>query len=490
MGLALMRLGLIIFSIIFSFNFAQKDKIYWNNQSTSVKVDVPIGADETLEGGRVQIRASFNKSDNFQNLGEPFFIEGGDLEGLKEILIPREDFIVLSGYGEDVSVEFIAEIWDRAGNSIIGTVSDSILTIDETIPTLLSVTIKSTNTFNDSLAMPDDMVSLSLTASEGLEKPVIEINGDEQEVEGDGNNWTVERVFTDEDDDGKITFSIFYKDYAHNEGEIISNTTDGSVVIFDGTSPELDDISLYSNNKFDKSLAVKSDSIYLLFNSTELLRDINITINGNNVALSDIDNFTYKYFHVCGPDDSEGSVPIVIDYKDIAGNQGEQIVQTTDNSSILFDNTPPEPFKVQNVGASVKKSRKSSVSAKNTTGQASSSSNSFFTPTVLIAIASVIGIVSILFTFSWWKIFSRCNQSGWKALIPFYNLFILTKILKKPIWWSIIYFIIPIGHIIVAIQIAKLFEKKILFIVGLILLPFIFYPVLALSKPKTQEKTA
>ena len=44
MGLALMRLGLIIFSIIFSFNFAQKDKIYWNNQSTSVKVDVPIGA--------------------------------------------------------------------------------------------------------------------------------------------------------------------------------------------------------------------------------------------------------------------------------------------------------------------------------------------------------------------------------------------------------------------------------------------------------------
>ena len=47
----------------------------------------------------------------------------------------------------------------------------------------------------------------------------------------------------------------------------------------------------------------------------------------------------------------------------------------------------------------------------------------------------------------------------------------VTKILKKPIWWSIIYFIIPIGHIIVAIQIAKLFEKKILFIVGLILLP-------------------
>ncbi len=486
-----MRTIIISLSILFNFIFAQKDKIYWNNQSTSVKVDVPIGADETLEGGRVQIRASFDNSDFFQNLGEASLIKGGDLESLKEILIPREEFIVLSGYGEDVTVEFIAEIWDRAGNSIIGTVSDSILTIDETIPTLLSVTIKSTNTLNDSLAMPDDMVSLSLTASEGLDKPVIEINGDEQNVEGSGDAWTVERVFIDGDDDGEITFSILYKDYAHNEGEIISSTTDGSVVAFDGTPPELDDITLYSNNKFDKSLAVKNDSIFLEFTSTELLRDLNITINGNDVGLYDIDNFVYKYFHVCSSEDTEGPVPIVIDYKDMAGNQGEQIIETSDDSSVLFDNTPPEPFKVQNVGASIKKSKKSSVSAaKKTPGQASASVNSFFTPTILIVFASVVGIIFILLIFSWWKIFSRSNQSGWKALIPLFNLFVLTKILKKPIWWILIYAIIPLGHIIISLQIAKLFEKKILFAIGLILLPFIFYPILALSKPKIQEKPA
>ena len=490
MGLVLMRIIIISIFLFFNFIFTQKEKIYWNSQSTSVRVDVPIGADETLEGGRVQIRASFSKSDPFQNLGEPSFIKGGDLESLKEILIPREKFVVLSGYGEDVTVEFIAEIWDRAGNSIIGTVSDSILTIDETIPTLLSVTIKSTNTLNDSLAMPDDMVSLSLTASEGLDKPVIEINGDEQNVEGDADKWTVERVFIDGDDDGEITFSILYKDYAHNEGEIISNTTDGSAVAFDGTPPELDDISLYSNNKFDKSLAVKNDSIFLEFTSTELLRDINITVNGNDVSLYDIDNLVYKYFHVCASDDTEGTVPIVIDYKDMAGNQGEQIIETSDDTSVLFDNTPPEPFKVQNVGASIKKSKKVSASKKKTSGQAPPGVDSFFTPTVLIIFASVIGIIFILLSFSWWKIFSRSNQSGWKVLIPIFNLFILTKILKKPIWWIVIYAIIPIGHIIISLQIAKLFEKKILFAIGLILLPFIFYPVLALSKPKTEGKPA
>ena len=137
-----MREIIITIFLLVNFIFTQKDKIYWNKRWTSVEVDVPIGSDETLKGGRVQIRASFNNSDFFQNLGEPSLIKGGDLESLKEILIPREEFVVLSGYGEDVSVEFIAEIWDRAGNSIIGTVSDSILTIDETIPTLSSVTIK------------------------------------------------------------------------------------------------------------------------------------------------------------------------------------------------------------------------------------------------------------------------------------------------------------------------------------------------------------
>lgn len=476
--------------MLLNFNFSQGDKIYWNNQSTSVKVDVPIGADETLEGGRVQIRASFNNSDLYQDLGAPFTIEAGDLESLKEILVPREDFIILSGYGEDVSVEFIAEIWDRAGNSIIGTVSDSILTIDETVPTLLSVTIKSTNELNDSLAMPDDMVTLKLIASEGLDKPVIEINGDEQNVEGSANEWTVERVFLDGDDDGKIVFSISYKDYAQNEGEVISSTTDESVVYFDGTLPELDDISLYSNNKFDKSLAVKNDSVFLEFTSSEILRDISVTINGNDVSLLNVSSLVYKYFHIFTTDDSEGSVPISIEYKDMAGNQGEQIIETSDKSSVLFDNTPPDPFKVQNVGASIKKSKKVSVATNKSSSQSASVVNSFFTPTILIIISSVIGVVFILMVFSWWKIFSRSNQSGWKVLIPFFNLFVLTKILKKPVWWIVIYTLAPINHIIISLQIAKLFEKKILFAIGLILLPFIFYPILALSKPKIQEKPA
>ena len=52
--------------ILLSFLGAQESMIYWNSLSTSVKVDVPIAEDETLKGGRVQIRVSFDGGVNFR----------------------------------------------------------------------------------------------------------------------------------------------------------------------------------------------------------------------------------------------------------------------------------------------------------------------------------------------------------------------------------------------------------------------------------------
>jgi hypothetical protein len=41
---------------------------------------------------------------------------------------------------------------------------------------------------------------------------------------------------------------------------------------------------------------------------------------------------------------------------------------------------------------------------------------------------------------------------------------------------------LPIGYILSSLQVAKLFDKKLLFAVGLILLPTIFFPLLAFKK--------
>ena len=79
------------------------------------------------------------------------------------------------------------------------------------------------------------------------------------------------------------------------------------------------------------------------------------------------------------------------------------------------------------------------------------------------------------------KIYSKAGQAWWAAIIPIYNIYILLKIVCKPTWWLILYFI-PVINIIIGIivtyNLALRFGKGVGFTLGLILLSFIFYPIL------------
>jgi len=80
-----------------------------------------------------------------------------------------------------------------------------------------------------------------------------------------------------------------------------------------------------------------------------------------------------------------------------------------------------------------------------------------------------------------WKVFTKAGQPGWAALIPIYNVYILTKIVGKPAWWLFLLFI-PVVNIVIsiilAIELAKAFGKGAGFGVGLAFLGIIFYPIL------------
>lgn len=95
---------------------------------------------------------------------------------------------------------------------------------------------------------------------------------------------------------------------------------------------------------------------------------------------------------------------------------------------------------------------------------------------LVVWLAVVVAMVAAM-----WKVFVKAGQPGWAVLIPIYNLYILLKIVGKPAWW-IILFIVPLANLIVAIlttaALAKKFGKSTGFAVGLILLPFVFYPIL------------
>jgi len=97
-----------------------------------------------------------------------------------------------------------------------------------------------------------------------------------------------------------------------------------------------------------------------------------------------------------------------------------------------------------------------------------------------------LGIV-VLMIASVWTIFTKAGKPGWAAIIPIYNYVVMLEVIKKPIWW-IVLMLIPFVNLIIAIiiciELAKVFGKSAGFGVGIILLGFIFLPMLAFGDAK------
>jgi hypothetical protein len=92
-----------------------------------------------------------------------------------------------------------------------------------------------------------------------------------------------------------------------------------------------------------------------------------------------------------------------------------------------------------------------------------------------------------------WKVFTKAGQPGWAILIPIYNLYVMCKIAGRPGWWVILLlipFVNLIFIIILDIDIAKSFGKGVGFGIGLLLLPFIFFPILGFGSATYQGAAA
>jgi hypothetical protein len=97
--------------------------------------------------------------------------------------------------------------------------------------------------------------------------------------------------------------------------------------------------------------------------------------------------------------------------------------------------------------------------------------------------------VTVVIIAGCWKMFTKAGKPGWACLIPIYNIIVLLEIVGRPLWW-IVLFLIPIVNaiaaIIVSFDLAKVFGRGVGFAIGLILLPFIFVPVLGFGSATYQ----
>ncbi|PSQ58780.1 MAG: signal peptidase I [Halobacteriales archaeon SW_9_67_25] len=102
----------------------------------------------------------------------------------------------------------------------------------------------------------------------------------------------------------------------------------------------------------------------------------------------------------------------------------------------------------------------------------------------------IVLVITVVVVAGFWKTFEKAGEPGWAAIIPIYNLYVLIKISGNPWWWLILMFI-PIINILaqakISIDVADKFGQGILFGLGLLLLSFIFYPLLGFGDYQYQQ---
>ncbi len=103
-----------------------------------------------------------------------------------------------------------------------------------------------------------------------------------------------------------------------------------------------------------------------------------------------------------------------------------------------------------------------------------------YTASPVVSIVSL--VLGVLMIVAIWMIFKKAGKPGWAAIVPFYNQYVQFEIT----WgngWRFLMLLIPFYNIVLAIQtqikLAKAFGKGGGFAVGLIFLPYVFYPILA-----------
>lgn len=88
-----------------------------------------------------------------------------------------------------------------------------------------------------------------------------------------------------------------------------------------------------------------------------------------------------------------------------------------------------------------------------------------------------------------WRLFEKTGRKGWEGLVPGHDTVEMFEIVGRPGWWFFL-LLIPIANIVIGIMIqfelAKVFGKDTGFGFGLLFLPFIFLPILALGGAEYQ----
>lgn len=120
-----------------------------------------------------------------------------------------------------------------------------------------------------------------------------------------------------------------------------------------------------------------------------------------------------------------------------------------------------------------------------------------FAGTFLLVMMLILLPLIIFYIVCLWKTFEKAGVEGWKAIVPFYNFWVLCEIAGKPGWWSLVVLLsfipvinlvgwiaILVVQVLISIEVAKAFGKDSVFALLLIFLPVVGYAILGFGDAK------
>jgi hypothetical protein len=124
-------------------------------------------------------------------------------------------------------------------------------------------------------------------------------------------------------------------------------------------------------------------------------------------------------------------------------------------------------------------------------------------------------LLSLILVASMWRIFGKAGQRGWQSIVPVYNIFVTFRIADLPMWQAAALLMMLVaravirntigfsgGFVIVSFALlaasaglffmasmglASKFGKGTGFAVGMTVVPFVFYPILAFGSASYGE---
>jgi hypothetical protein len=129
----------------------------------------------------------------------------------------------------------------------------------------------------------------------------------------------------------------------------------------------------------------------------------------------------------------------------------------------------------------------------------SSSSSSSGSPVAVVFAILMFMVVAVIIAVAlgalcFWKVLEKGGKPGWASMVPIYNVWLLFEMSGKNGALALIFLgsFIPFigiifsltGSILLALAIAKVFGKDAGWVVGLVLLGIVFYPILGFGDSK------